>query len=268
MKAERSAAFRGAAFVALWVATPGAWAGPPFTTDDPEPVRSGHWEFYLASQNARTADGWSGTAPHFEVNYGVMTNMQLHLITPFVYDAPDHAARHSGYGDTEIGIKYRFVPETDRCPQVGVFPLLELPTGDPDRALGSGHVQAFLPAWVQKDVGSWTFYGGGGYGTGFGPDNRDWTFFGLVAQCQVTEKILLGAEIYHRTPTEAGEEADTAFNLGTIMDFTHHHPLMVSTGSSIAGPTRFQVYLAYQFTFGPHFFSRHRAPQLWGGSSK
>jgi hypothetical protein len=51
------------------------WAGPPFVTDDPEPVAYQHWELYLASQHIETADGWSGTAPHIELNYGVVTNL-------------------------------------------------------------------------------------------------------------------------------------------------------------------------------------------------
>jgi hypothetical protein len=45
-------------------------AGPPFLTDDPEPVEYRHWEVYVASQLARDQGGWSGTAPQLEVNYG------------------------------------------------------------------------------------------------------------------------------------------------------------------------------------------------------
>jgi hypothetical protein len=47
-----------------------ALAGPPFVTDDPEIVEYRHWEIYVASQHEKDKDGWSGTAPHFEVNYG------------------------------------------------------------------------------------------------------------------------------------------------------------------------------------------------------
>ena len=36
-----------------------ALAGPPFVTDDPEPVDYQHWEFYIASQHIETSDGWS-----------------------------------------------------------------------------------------------------------------------------------------------------------------------------------------------------------------
>ena len=115
------------AVVVTWPLT--VTAGPPFVTDDPEPVEFQHWEVYLASMQMKTAGGWSGTAPHLEVNYGVAPDVQLHVIAPLAYDAPINGGSHYGYGDTELGVKYRFVAETDNFPQVGVFPLLEVPSG-------------------------------------------------------------------------------------------------------------------------------------------
>ena len=233
-------------------------AGPPFVTDDPEPVDYQHWEFYIASQHIETAAGWSGTAPHIELNYGVVPNVQLHLIAPLAYDAPAGGSAHYGYGDTELGVKFRFIQETGDLPQVGIFPLLEVPTGSESNGLGSGHVQAFLPLWLQKGFGDWTVYGGGGYGINFGPGNENWGFGGLVVQRQVTKNVLLGAELYHSTANlatmEASGPADTAFNIGTVIDFNEHQHLLFSVGRSVDGPTDFQMYVAYQFTFGPEFF--------------
>lgn len=226
-----------------------AEAGPPFITDDPEPVKYQHSEFYAASQHFKTAEGWSGTAPHFEVNYGAISNLQLHLIAPFAYVAPAQGTRW-GYGDTEAGVKYRFVNETERAPQIGVFPLLEAPTGNAGEDLGSGHWQAFLPLWAQKSFGRWTIYGGGGYGINPGANNRDWGYAGMVAQNQVRENLLLGGEIFHRTSTQVGEPANTGFNVGAAFDFSEQHHLLLSVGRSIQGPAEFQIYLAYQFTFG------------------
>ncbi len=231
-----------------------ALAGPPFATDDPEPIDYQHWEFYVASQHAKTSDGWSGTAPHLELNYGVVSNVMLHLITPMVYDAPSDGDTHYGYGDTELGVKYRFIQETEHVPQFGIFPLLEIPTGNLSEGLGSGHVEAFLPLWLQKSFGDWTLYGGGGYGINPGAGNEDWGFVGMVVQRQITDNFLLGAEIYHRTTMESGGRDDTAFNIGTVIDFTGHQHLLFSAGSSIDGPTDFQTYIAWQFTFGPEVF--------------
>src|SRR5450432_3246875 len=115
-----------------------ALAGPPFVTDDPEPVDYQHWEFYLASQHTETSDGWAGTAPHFELNYGVIPNVQLHIIMPLAYNAPNDGSAHYGYGDAELGVKFRFIEETEKIPQVAIFPLLEIPTGNASDGLGSG----------------------------------------------------------------------------------------------------------------------------------
>lgn len=229
-------------------------AGPPFVTDDPVPVDYQHWEFYLASQHTQTADGWSGTAPHIEVNYGVVTNVQLHFLAPLAYNAPTGGDRHYGYGDTELGVKVRFVQEAEHLPQVAIFPMLEIPTGSEARGLGNGHVQAFLPMWLQKSFGDWMLGGGAGYGINPGAGNENWGFGGAVVQRQVTKNFLLGAEIYHRTTLTTGGAGDTAFNVGTVVDLTENHHLLFSAGRSLDGPTNFQLYVAYQFTFGPEFF--------------
>jgi len=107
------------------------------------------------------------------VNYGPIPNLQLHVIAPLVFYVPSEGPSSYGYGDTELGIKLRFVQEGAWLPQIGTFPLLEVPSGSHDRNLGSGHLQTFLPLWLQKSVGKWTAYGGGGYWINPGPHNRN-----------------------------------------------------------------------------------------------
>ena len=227
------------------------WAGPPFTTDDPEPVEYRHWEIYVASQLEHDKDGWSGTAPHFEVNYGALPNLQLHLIAPLSFNAPSHGPTHFGYGDTEVGAKYRFLEETERVPQAGVFPLVEIPSGDREHGLGSGHAQVFLPLWLQKSFGPWTTYGGGGYWINPGKDNRDWWFTGWLLQREITSALTLGAEVFHETPSEKAGNSDTRLNFGGMYNFSDIYHFLFSAGHTIQGPGGFQAYLAFQVTFGP-----------------
>ncbi len=121
---------------ALFILTIGissSWAGPPFLTDDPEPVDYNHGEFYIAAQYAKDKDATSGTAPHFELNYGVAPNVMLHLITPFVYNKPEGQSTQRGYGDTEIGVKYRFINDEDAHVMVGTFPIVGIHSGDSDK---------------------------------------------------------------------------------------------------------------------------------------
>ena len=231
------------------------YGGPPFVTDDPEPVDYQHWEFYVASQDTKVPGDWSGTGPHFELNYGVISNVQLHVIAPLAYDAPSVGAAHYGYGDTELGVKFRFIQETNWLPQVGVFPLLEVPTGSSRENLGTGHLQGFVPVWLQKSWGDWTAYGGGGYGINSFDGRRNWEFVGGVLQKQVLTNVLIGAEVYHQTQLQVDfPNVGTAFNIGTVIDFSDQHHLLLSAGRSIDGPTIFQCYVAYQFTFDNSWF--------------
>ena len=229
-----------------------AWAGPPYMTDDPEPVPLHHWEIYLASQTAHNAEGWSGTAPHFEVNYGALPNLQLHMIAPLTFSAPAHGTAYWGMGDVELGAKYRFLEETEWRPQFGTFPHVDLPAGDANRGLGAGQTQAFLPLWLQKSAGKWMTYGGGGYWINPGADNRNWWFMGWLLQYQVRPDLAIGAEIFHETAQQVAGVAATALNFGAIFDFNENHHLMFSGGPTIQGPSGFQTYIAYQLTFGPH----------------
>ena len=76
-------------WVMLFFAPGTALAGPPFLTDDPEPVEYKHWEIYLASQYKHDRDQESATFPHVEINYGLIPNVQIHLIAPMQYVKPE-----------------------------------------------------------------------------------------------------------------------------------------------------------------------------------
>jgi hypothetical protein len=228
-----------------------AMAGPPFRTDDPEPVEHKHWEVYLASQYFNFRDGSIMTAPHVEINYGAIPNLQLHLIAPMVNANPAGEKAHYGFGDTEFGAKYRFIQEGDWCPMVGTFPLLELPTGKSSEDLGNGAAQVFLPIWLQKSWEQWTTYGGGGYWINPGQGNQNNWFLGWVVQRQISKELTLGAEVYHQTPIVEGGDSATGFNLGGIISFNDTQHLLFSVGRDFSGPNRFSYYVAYQLTFGP-----------------
>lgn len=226
-------------------------AGPPFKTDDPEPVEDQHWEVYVASQYANDKDGVSGTAPHFEVNYGVLPNVQLHLLAPFGYDRPRGGPTLYGFQDLELGVKYRFIQETDNRPMVGTFPIVHIPTGSMARGLDNGDAQLFLPLWLQKAWGPWQTYGGGGYWINPGTDNKNYWFFGWQVQREIVKWLTVGAEVFHQTPPVRYGEYQTGYTIGAIINFTENHHLLCSAGSDIHGQNLFSYYMAYQWTWGP-----------------
>jgi hypothetical protein len=221
-----------------------ASAGPPFLTDDPQPVELRHWEFYLASQWSVASRSASGSLPHIEVNYGALPELQLHVIVPAVLAWQSGQPVEYGLGDIELGAKYRFVQEGEWRPQIGTFPLVLLPTGSAGRGLGTGTTQVLLPIWLQKSFGPWMTYGGGGLHLASGDDD---VVAGWLLQRQLVAKITLGAETYFTFPLN-GNPIELQVNLGLIVDFSDRHHLLASAGPAFGGGARGQAYLAYQLT--------------------
>jgi hypothetical protein len=243
----------GALAVVLLLTSP-AFAGPPFRTDDPEPVDFQHFEINMLSLGTRTAGGWSGTLPGLEVNYGALPNLQLHAIIPRDYTAPTGGRIGFALGDIELGAKYRFITpgEDDWFPQVGIFPLIEVPAGNQKPGFSTGHAQVFLPLWLQKDFDPWTVYGGGGYWINPGVGNKNYSFFGAALWRKATDQLNVGIEVFHQTSSADGIRESTGFNVGTTYDFSENWHLLSSVGTGLqnrAKTNQFSCYLAIQLTF-------------------
>ena len=88
-----------------------AFAGPPFQTDDPDPVPYRHFEMYAFEPpldgTGKDAGGNAVLeAPSYEVNYGVVLNVQLHMVIPLAANfSPGGGPVNYGIGDTELGAK-------------------------------------------------------------------------------------------------------------------------------------------------------------------
>jgi hypothetical protein len=229
-----------------------ACAGPPFVTDDPDTTDYKHWEIDFFTIYTHTAGDDFAQLPALELDYGILPDLQLHAIAPGAFNHAPGAGDQYGYGDTELGVKYRFFHETDKLPEMGLFPLVEVPSGDSGRGLGNGQTQIFVPVWFQKTFGQnkeWTTFGGGGFWYNPGVDHRNYGRFGWELQRDLSERLTLGGEIYHETESLEDAGGHTAFNLGGYLNFDEHNHILFSAGRDIQGPNRFSCYLGYQLTF-------------------
>jgi hypothetical protein len=224
-----------------------AFSGPPFGTDDPETVKYKHWEYYIASLNSSQSGVWSGTSPHFEVNYGLGRNLQVHLLLPFNYTYSSTGSSHFGYADTEAGIKCRFITETESRPQAGIFPIIEIPTIK-DSEFSNGRPRIYLPLWLQKSWGKFTTYGGAGYWINPGKDNRNWIYAGWEAQYDFSQLLMLGGELYYHSADKINDKPGTGFNIGGSVNLSEKFHIIFSAGKNLTGDRTFNSYIGLLWT--------------------
>jgi Putative MetA-pathway of phenol degradation len=238
------------ALAALCISSIDLIAGPPFFTDDPAPVDYKDSEFYLFSTYDQTKSGKNAGLPAFEYNYGVLPDMQLHIVVPFIRSVTVDSSSEYGTGDIELGIKYRFIQETDTSPQIGIFPMAELATGDSTKGLGNGKTWWRLPIWAQKSWGEWTTYGGVGLVINQAEGKKNYSFAGWQLQKELSEKWTLGAEVFGRQKDTVDTQKTTIVNLGGYYKFTPDFNLLFSAGHSLYGENHTVAYLGLWWVFG------------------
>lgn len=223
-----------------------AWAGPPFVTDDPEPVAYGHWEVnYSMSKTWRQART-SAVLPGVDINYGFLPDVQLHMQPNFSHEKRN-TGRVDALDDTEIGVKYRFlnIEQGDSTFIAGIYPLFMLPTGSARLGPGRGHGQSFLPVWLQRNSGKWTVYGGSGYRINPGAGYKDSVYVGGTALYQFTSSLELGMELFHETPSAVGGLGTAGFTFGGNYNLARDYGLLFSVGKGVSNVSATNQYSVY-----------------------
>lgn len=241
-----------------------AFAGPPFQTDDPEPIDYRHFEFYTFGSADGTGVEFDSAGPAMEFNWGALPNVHLHVIILLAQIFPSNNPIYApagtgptaiGFGDIETGVKLRFIQENKYRPMVGTFTMVELPTGNADKGLGVGKVWYKLPLWVQKSWGPWTTYGGGGEQVMSGAAGyRNFPYGGWLLQRDIGKKLTLGSEVfYHSNEGVAAAQTRPATLLDVGGYYKFKDPgfqLLFCYGHSIAGQSENYAYLGLYWTWG------------------
>jgi hypothetical protein len=252
------------AFLLILLCSVTVLAGPPFQTDDPDPIDFRNFEFYTFASADGTGAEMDTAGPAAEFNWGALPNVHLHIVLPLAAILPANNMRFApagmgpsaiGLGDMEAGIKFRFVQETKRRPQIGTFVMFELPTGSVAKGLGLGRTWYKVPIWVQKSFGPWTTYGGGGEVIYNRIDGyRNHPFAGWLVQREMGKKLTLGSELfYHGAGGPANPQSRSAMMLDVGGYYKFRDPgfqLLFCYGHMIAGQSENYAYLALYWTWG------------------
>lgn len=138
-----------------------ATAQQPFVTDDVDVTPKGKFHFEFSNEfdwlHRSSFPSLRQNTADFELDYGLFGNVEIGIAAPLltIFNAADSIPkRPSGIGDTNVSLKYNFLREREnsRLPAMAIAFNLELPTGDPDRQLGSGLADFYINGILQKSV--------------------------------------------------------------------------------------------------------------------
>lgn len=233
-----------------------AVAGPPYLTDDPVPTDYDGLEIYEFATTTKDAGVATETqAPSIEINWGAARNIQISgTFTYNFLSVPSHPSdvvpqgmpgtTVSGYGDTEFGVKYRFLQEAPRRPQISFYPSIEIPTGNSQNGIGNGRVWYRLPVWAQKSWGRWTTYGGGGYALNNAPGTTNFGFGGALLERDLSDNVSVGGELYYQGPQFQGDRYSMFYNGGSYITLDKGFGILFSIGHTFSGDNQSVAYVA------------------------
>jgi hypothetical protein len=169
---------------------------------------------------------------------------------PLAYAAAPGGPPAYGLGDLEFGLKYRFIQETAHRPMVGLFPMLEIPTGNANRGLGNGRTWGKVPVWLEKSWGPWTTDAGGGYAVNPAPGQRSYFFGGWLLTRDFGKHLTLGGEIFAQGKSSDDIRSAAVFNLGGYVKITPNFQILFTGGHTLAGGGHTIGYLGLYWTGG------------------
>lgn len=196
-------------------------------------------------------NGSAVNIPALMANVGVYPDVQFFAAVPATLAAPKKLPSQYGYGDVRLGVKYRFVHETETLPSIALYPKITLPSGDAAKGLGNRTWIGRFPVWIQKKFGMWKITTGGGYYVNQAKQERNYPFGGVLIQLQVTKYLMLGNEFVAEGIVNRNNRAKLISNFGGSYFFNPNSFLAFSIGHSIAGSKKFVAFLGYGIAWGP-----------------
>jgi hypothetical protein len=238
--------------IALSLAAPTAWCGPPFSTDDPAIVEAGHVELLPFHQTTVTASGRAGVLSGLESHFGIAGNVEVDITASLAFARAWGERTHAGYGDTTLALKYELLDQAPGHPLVSLVPRINVATGSARRGLGNGGTQMFLAASFQHDFEPFQTYVTAGYWLNRGATHRNYASAGWVVQRDFTTRWTLGIELFANGAPSANDSSSIGFNAGGAYKLGARGQWLFSAGRGIvhaAQTNRFSTYVGYLHTF-------------------
>lgn len=209
-----------------------AEGSPPLITDDPGTPGNGHWEINLGVSTEKRPGERLSELPLIDVNYGIGDRLQLKYEVPYLRLSESGAATESGFGNSDIGVKWRFLDGGEHGLSVSIYPQLEFNnpgSSADDRGLAEHGTAFVLPFQFEREAGPVTLVWQ--VGREFRSSGDAW-IYGISAGHRFTESIEIAVELAGNATTKFDRTALTA-NVGVAIDFSERTSLLFSFGREL-----------------------------------
>ncbi|CAN0625104.1 putative MetA-pathway of phenol degradation [Burkholderia multivorans] len=187
-------------------------AAHPLVSEDTGTQGNANWQYELnIEQTSKQAESGRQQQWGMTLTRGFGERADVYVDAAYTHVQNRSDENGSGFGDVEIGMKWRFV---ERGPfSLAIKPHVTAPTGNDRRGLGTGRVGAGATLVAQYEVARLTFLANAGIA--YQPNRQDdltsiWQLSG-AALYRATDKLQLVADIGASRNPERGAGANPAF---------------------------------------------------------
>ena len=230
-----------------------AQAGPPLLTDDPDTPGNHHWEINVAIPFSQTRDARLVGVPLVDVNYGLGERLQLKAEVPWLIRQDRHGARtESGWGSTNLGVKWRFIDQDKKGFAMSVYPQLEFRTSSESvrKGLIEGGAELRLPLELSHEFGNFAVDGEVGYQM-VQRQSDEW-IYGFAVARKVNKRLQLLGELHGESKRNL-KNNEVVFNVGGRYTVSKRYTLLFSSGRTLGTTSGDQpqwiAYAGVQFHF-------------------
>lgn len=230
-------AIRGSAVaVALILFPSGALAqgGPPLITDDPDTPGPGHWEINLAGVVEKSRPDRRLEAPLADINYGVGPRIQLKFEVPWLNVRETGKPVQAGLGNSNVGVKWRFLGQEGQRIAWATYPQAEVNTGRvmAEKGFVNEGSQFLLPTELTIQVSRFEI--NGEVGRNFVQNGDDGWIFGMATEVEFDRAFELVGEL--RGERSGASTAELMVNVGARKKMSRQIVLLIAAGRGVRGP--------------------------------
>jgi hypothetical protein len=230
-----------------------AQAGPPLLTDDPDTPGDHHWEINLAMTFSQTPSERLLGLPLLDVNYGLGQRLQLKAELPWlIRQDRNDTGTESGWGSTNLGVKWRFINQDKQGFAMSVYPQLEFRTSSASvrKGLIEGGAELRLPVEVSHDFGNFAVDGEVGYQ--IVQREKDEWIYGFAVARKMSKRLELLGELHGESRANLTDN-EVVFNVGGRYNEGKRYTVLFSSGRSLGTASgdrpQWIAYAGLQFHF-------------------